>query len=99
MIGLVDMLGAPAEVCLANGHSAAHMNSIMPVPLTAAIRSPIPSVNATPMPSRPSMNSQSAHGSPAQLWKVDSSGPAATALRKPLVGWPPLIQALAEGVA
>src|SRR6266540_4192000 len=99
MIGLVDILAAPSEVCLANGHSAVHMNSIMTVPLAAAIRSPIPSVNATPMPSRPIMNSQFAHGSPAQLWKVDSSGPAATLLKKPLVGEPPLIQALAEGVA
>src|SRR6266536_6280668 len=96
---LVDALGAPAEVCLASGHSAAHMNSIMAVPLAAASRSATPRISATPMPSRPSMNSQSAHGAPAQPWKVDSSGPAATWLKKPLVGEPPLIQAFADGVA
>jgi hypothetical protein len=69
------------------------------VPLTAAIRSPTPKMSASPMPSRPAMNSQSAQGAPAQAWKVDSNGPTATLLRKPLVGDPPLIQALADGVA
>src|SRR6266545_1722114 len=99
MIGWVDMLGAPAEVYLASGHSAAHISSIITVPLAAAIRSPIPRSNATPMLSRPSMNSQFAQVVPAQLWKVDSNGPTSTLLRKPLVGEPPLIQALADGVA
>jgi hypothetical protein len=45
------------------------------------------------------MNSQSAQAAPAMAWKVPSKGPTATRLRKPLVGEPPLIQALAEGVA
>ena len=45
------------------------------------------------------MNSQSAQAAPAQAWKVDSKGPTATRLRNPLVGEPPLIQALAAGVA
>jgi hypothetical protein len=45
------------------------------------------------------MNSQSAQAAPAMVWKVDSKGPTATLLRKPLVGEPPLIQALAAGVA
>src|SRR5829696_7298442 len=98
-IGLVDMLGSPAEVNLASGHSAAHINSIIRVPLTAATRSPIPRISATPMASRPTMNSQLAQVVPAQVWKVDSNGPTATPLRKPLVGEPPLIQALADGVA
>src|SRR6266540_3629802 len=96
---LVDMLGAPAEVCLASGHSAAHISSIITVPLAAAARSATPNSSATPMPSRPSMNIQFAQGVPAQLWKVDSNGPISTPLRKPLVGEPPLIQALADGVA
>ena len=37
--------------------------------------------------------------SPAHAWKVDLEGPTATRLRNPLVGEPPLIQALAAGVA
>src|SRR5829696_4972333 len=98
-IGLVDMVGSPAEVNLASGHSAAHMPSIIRVPLTAAIRRPTPKTRARPMPSRPIMNSQLAQGVPAQAWKVDSKGPTATPLRNPLVGEPPLIQALADGVA
>src|SRR4029453_7419149 len=93
------MLGAPAEVWGAGGHSAAHISSIITVPLAAAARSATPSSSATPMPSRPSMNSQLAPPVPAQLWKVDSNGPSSTPLRKPLVGEPPLIQALADGVA
>jgi hypothetical protein len=96
---LVDRVGSPAELTLASGHSAVHMNSIRTVPLSAAMRSPIPRISAMPMPARASMNSQSVQAAPAQLWKVDSSGPAATPLRKPLVGEPPWIQALAEGVA
>src|SRR5512132_1856317 len=93
------MLGSPAEVNLASGHSAAHISSIITVPLTAAIRSPTPRIRATPTASRPAMNSQYAQEAPAQAWKVDSKGPTATLLRKPLVGEPPLIQALADGVA
>src|SRR5919107_1051220 len=61
------MLGSPAEVNLASGHSAAHIPSIIAVPLTAAIRSPIPKMSAMPMPSRPSMNSQSAQAAPASV--------------------------------
>src|SRR4029450_10502897 len=93
------MLAPPAEVNLAIGHSAAHIMTIIRVPLTAAARSPIPRISATPMPSRPSMKVQSAQAAPAQAWKVDSKGPTATLLRKPLVGEPPWIQALAAGVA
>src|SRR5215203_4675267 len=93
------MVGSPAEVNLASGHSAAHMPSIIKLPLTAAIRRPTPKTRARPMPSRPIMNSQLAQGVPAQAWKVDSKGPTATPLRNPLVGEPPLIQALADGVA
>ena len=48
------------------------------------------------MPSRPSMNSQLAQVSPAQAWKVDSSGPTTTPPRNPSVGEPPVIQARAE---
>jgi hypothetical protein len=96
---LVDMLGSPAEVSLASGHSAAHMNSSITVPLTAASRSATPRTSASPMPSRPAMNSQSAQAAPAQPWKVASNGPTATLDRNPLVGWPPWIQALAAGVA
>ncbi len=45
------------------------------------------------------MNSQSAQAAPAQSWKVDSIGPTVTPLRKPLVGEPPSIQPLPDGVA
>src|SRR6266699_392923 len=82
------MLGSPAEVTLASGHSAAHIISISTVPLTAAIRSATPRVSAMPTPSNASMNSQLAQPAPAQAWKVDSKGPTATALRNPLVGEP-----------
>src|SRR5918995_3937460 len=99
MNGLVDMLGSPAEVSLASGHSAAHIPNIIPVPLTAATRSPIPRTRAMPMPSRPAINSQSAQAAPAMVWKVSSKGPTATRLRNPLVGEPPLIQARSAGVA
>ena len=39
-----------------------HMNSMSSVPVTAAIRSPAPSVMAMPMPSRPAMNRMSPKG-------------------------------------
>ncbi len=45
------------------------------------------------------MNSQSAQAAPAMLWEGRLEGPTATRLRMPLVGKPPLIQALAAGVA
>ena len=41
----------------------------------------------------------STQASPAQAWNVDSIGPAATPLRKPLVGEPPSIQPLPDWVA
>ena len=50
------------------------------------------------MPSRPSMNSQSAQPLPAHAWNADWNGPTFTLARKPLVGEPPWIQARAEGV-
>src|SRR5918995_359026 len=99
MIGLFDIDGSPAEVCLASGHSAAHMSAMSAVPVTAAIRRPTPSITATPIASRPSMNSQSAQASPAQLWNVLSNGPTATLERNPRVGEPPLTQALSDAVA
>src|ERR687898_3418104 len=99
MIGLFDIDGSPSEVCLASGHSAAHMSAMSAVPLTAAMRRPTPSITATPIASRPSMNSQSAQASPAQLWNVLSNGPTATLERNPRVGEPPLTQALSDAVA
>src|SRR5215211_6969340 len=80
------MVGSPAEVNLASGHSAAHISTIITVPLTAAARSPIPRIRAMPMPSRPAMNSQSAQAAPAMARKVPSRGPTATRLRKPCGG-------------
>src|SRR5690242_1933253 len=68
-------------------------------PDTAAMRRPIPAIRAAPMPSRPSMNSQSAHQVPAIAWYVDWNGPRSTEDRKPLVGEPPWIHARADGVA
>lgn len=97
--GFDDMLGAPVERCWAGGHSAAHINAIITVPATAANRSATPAITATPMASSPSMNSQFTQASPAMPWKVDCNGPAATPLKKPLVGEPPSIQPLPEPVA
>src|SRR4029450_1552654 len=97
-IGLVDIVGSPADVCLASGHSAAHMNSMRTVPDRAASRHPIPRNRATPRPNRPTMNSQSAQASPAQLLKVLSNGPTATLLKNPFVGDPPLIHARSDEV-
>ena len=45
------------------------------------------------------MNSQSAHQVPAMAWNAVVNGPTSTELRKPLVGDPPAIHALAPGVA
>src|SRR5436190_20583468 len=99
MIGLLDLVSSPVEVCLSGGHSAAHISSIMTVPLTAAIRRPTPNSRATEIAARPSMNSQSAQPAPAQLVNIDWNGPWSTPPRNPLVGEPPLIHALADGVA
>lgn len=98
-MGFEDMLAEPSERCLAGGHSAIHISAIRAVPATAASRSAKPPTRARPTPSSPAMNSQSAQVSPAQEWKVDSIGPAATPLRKPMVGEPPSIQPLPDGVA
>src|SRR5690242_2960639 len=98
-MGLVDEVGSPLLVCWARGYSAIHIMAIMAVAATAAMRRPMPAIRATPMPSRPSMNSQSVMGLPAMEWKVLWKGPTSTEERKPLVGDPPLIQARAEGVA
>jgi hypothetical protein len=75
------------------------MRSMRVVPETAAMRIPTPRISATPRPASASMNSQSAHASPAQLLKVSSNGPTATLLKNPFVGEPPLIQARSDGVA
>ena len=45
-----------------HGATAAYMKPSMTTPAMAASRVPIPSRNASPMPSRPSMNSQSIAG-------------------------------------
>jgi hypothetical protein len=89
----------PSAVSWASGNSASHISAIMIVPATAETRSAMPAITATPMPSRPSMNSQSAHAAPAIAWNADWNGPTSTEPRKPLVGEPPLIQARAAGVA
>src|SRR3954447_7739261 len=98
-MGLVDMLGLPSLVCWAGGNSANHIMAIISVAAPAARRMPMPRISATPMPSRPSMNSQLTQGSPAMLWKKLWNGPTSTLDRKPLVGEPPLIHDLADGVA
>jgi hypothetical protein len=99
MIGFVECVASPVLVLSANGHSAAHIMSIISAPAAAARRSPAPAMTAMPIAPRPSMNSQSAHQVPAQAWNIDSNGPTCTLLRKPLVGEPPLIQAPFAGVA
>src|SRR6266536_2333847 len=98
-IGLVDLVSSPVEVCRSSGHAAAHISNSSNVPDTAAIRSPMPNSSATLIPARPSMNSQSAQASPAQLVNIDLNGPCLSPPRKPLVGEPPLTQAPAELVA
>ncbi|MEV4297116.1 hypothetical protein [Microbispora rosea] len=65
------------------------------VPEAAATRRPIPATRARPMPS---MNNQLAYQVLAIVWKKPCRGPASTEARKPLVGLPPLIQALADGI-
>ena len=52
----------------AGGSTAVHIRTSSSPPATAAIRMPMPSISATPMPSRPSMNSQSAQAAPAMFW-------------------------------
>src|SRR5450759_3416679 len=99
MKGLLDPLAAPALVCWAIGNSANHIMASMRTPAPAAMRIATPAITATPMPSRPSMNSQSAHQVPAMEWKADWKGPTLTDVKKPLVGEPPWIQAFADGVA
>ena len=71
----------------------------MTTPEMAAMRMATPAMRAMPMASRPSMNRPLAHQVPAMAWKKDWRGPTSTEARKPLVGEPPLIQALADGVA
>src|SRR5687768_10987677 len=99
MIGLVDMVASPAELCCAGGHSAAHISSIITAPAAAEIRRPMPRVTATPIAKRPAMNRMSAHHVPTQAWNVDSNGPTSTRLRKPLVGELPENHALLLCVA
>jgi hypothetical protein len=53
---------------LAGGSTAPHISTYSSAPVAAAIRMPIPRVSAIPMPSRPAMNSQSAHATPAMEW-------------------------------
>lgn len=45
------------------------------------------------------MNSQSTTATPARLWKISAKGPLTPKERKPVVGEPPLIQALPVVVA
>src|SRR3954463_11867181 len=98
-MGLVEPLGLPAAVCWARGDSANHIMAIIRTVAAAGMRMPQPSTRATPMASSPSMNSQLAQPVPAMVWKKLWKGPTSTLERKPLVGEPPLIQALADGVA
>ncbi|KOG28920.1 hypothetical protein AQJ84_27015 [Streptomyces resistomycificus] len=59
----------------AGGHSAIHISAIISVPATAATGSAdTRATRARAIPSNPNMNCHFAHGSPAQEWKVDSSG-------------------------
>ena len=50
------------------GRTAVHIMTSSSPPATAAIRMPMPSSRATPMPARPIMNSQSAQAAPAMSW-------------------------------
>ena len=72
------------------GRSATHIRAIIAVPATAEIRSATPLMTATPTPSRPSMNSQSA---PAGARPVVEGGAASARaggrLRKPPSAKPP----------
>jgi len=79
--GLVEPVASPALFKCAKGHSASHMLANNTTPEVAAIRTATPAITATPMLSKPSMNSQSVNGAPAMAWNCDWNGPAATPLR------------------
>src|SRR6478736_487684 len=97
-IGLVEPVGLPASSNRAIGQDAVHISSSMMVPLIAPIHIPAPRISATPIPSRPSMNSQSRNALPAIERYIEANGPTWRLPRKPAVGEPPLIHALADGV-
>lgn len=66
--------------------------------MIAASLTPAPRTIATPMPSRPSMKSQSRNGEALAIaWNIPPKAPEALD-RKPLVGLPPFIHARSEGV-
>ena len=71
------------------------MNAYITAPAAVPIRMPTPVSSVTPMPSRPSMNSQSTQVWPARSLKNSSNGLSAGTpkSRNPSVGLPPLIQA------
>ena len=53
---------------LAGGRTTVHIRTSSRAPPAAATRMATPSRRATPMPSRPAMNSQSAQVAPAIEW-------------------------------
>src|SRR4029453_3661413 len=97
--GFGGPVGSPALVNWAKGTSASHIMASMTTPEMAAMRMATPAMRAMPMRRGPSMNRRLAHQGPAMAGKKDGKGPIWTEARKPLVGEPPLIQALADGVA
>src|ERR1700731_883730 len=98
MNGLVEPVAVPVLSYCARGKVASHMPATITTPETAAIRTATPAISATPIPSRPSMNSPSAHQVPAIAWNIDWNGPTSTDFRKPFVGDPPCNHAFAGGV-
>ncbi|CPU66525.1 Uncharacterised protein [Mycobacteroides abscessus] len=87
MIGLVT-----------SGSSARYMSRSRSVPLTAAMRIPMPRIRASPMPSRPTMKSTSMNAFPARPLKKPENVPSRFD-RKPVVGLFPLIHDRSAGVA
>src|SRR5690606_30403288 len=86
---------------VAIGKAARYIRVYIAAAETAATRVPMPSISATPTPSRPSMNSTSVTG----LIERKNSHTPAKGLppsieppRKPLVGEPPLSQEFSVGV-
>jgi hypothetical protein len=59
-----------------SGSDAIHIRSSSTTPAPAAMRMPMPSASARPMPSRPSMNSQSKKALPAMELKNPAKVPS-----------------------
>ena len=79
------------------GNTASHMNSIISTPLQLVIFFATPKSKPMPMPRRPSIKSHSTNPFPAIVLNTDANGPF-TPDKNPIVGDPPLIQALFPGV-